>query len=667
MNKTKRSLRLQPKLLLGLVIMAAILILALIPVVSNVYRKRMEAYYSDLAFQQASIAAQLIDGDRIERYYTSGVKDDYYHDISSYLRTVKQEMGLKYFYIVVPEDKEMVYIWDAGVSGEEGVCDLLDRDAYYGGGDVLMHEAFAVDAPRTILVTNNDEYGYLASAYVAIVNRAGTPVALASVDVSMDMINEQITNFVYLIIGTITLVLLVSVVAYYFYIKGILIKPLKVLHHATSRLVQNNVTHLDDFQVSIKTNDELQDLSDAFQFMVVELKDYIANLAQVTAEKERIGAELSVAAKIQADMLPCIFPAFPDRTEFDVYATMTPAKEVGGDFYDFFLVDEDHLALVMADVSGKGVPAALFMMISKTLIKSAAQAGLSPKEVLEKVNNQLCENNEAEMFVTVWLGILTISTGIMRCANAGHEYPVIQRQHGGFELLKDKHGFVLAGLEGSRYREYEISLTLGDRLFVYTDGVPEATNLDNELYGTDRMLDALNREHNISCADLLHIVHTDIDQFVGNAQQFDDITMLCLEIREKSHSKMKTQSISPALSALGQATSFFEDLLVEAGITGKEIARINIAVDEIFSNIAQYSQATTAILGCEITEQQITLQFSDNGIPYDPTSKEDPDTTLSAEEREIGGLGIYMVKQMMTKMQYEYKDGFNVLTIVKNR
>ena len=667
MNKTKRSLRLQPKLLLGLVIMAAILILALIPVVSNVYRKRMEAYYSDLAFQQASIAAQLIDGDRIERYYTSGVKDDYYHDISSYLRTVKQEMGLKYFYIVVPEDKEMVYIWDAGVSGEEGVCDLLDRDAYYGGGDVLMHEAFAVDAPRTILVTNNDEYGYLASAYVAIVNRAGTPVALASVDVSMDMINEQITNFVYLIIGTITLVLLVSVVAYYFYIKGILIKPLKVLHHATSRLVQNNVTHLDDFQVSIKTNDELQDLSDAFQFMVVELKDYIANLAQVTAEKERIGAELSVAAKIQADMLPCIFPAFPDRTEFDVYATMTPAKEVGGDFYDFFLVDEDHLALVMADVSGKGVPAALFMMISKTLIKSAAQAGLSPKEVLEKVNNQLCENNEAEMFVTVWLGILTISTGIMRCANAGHEYPAIQRQHGGFELLKDKHGFVLAGLEGSRYREYEISLTLGDRLFVYTDGVPEATNLDNELYGTDRMLDALNREHNISCADLLHIVHTDIDQFVGNAQQFDDITMLCLEIREKSHSKMKTQSISPALSALGQATSFFEDLLVEAGITGKEIARINIAVDEIFSNIAQYSQATTAILGCEITEQQITLQFSDNGIPYDPTSKEDPDTTLSAEEREIGGLGIYMVKQMMTKMQYEYKDGFNVLTIVKNR
>lgn len=146
-------------------------------------------------------------------------------------------------------------------------------------------------------------------------------------------------------------------------------------------------------------------------------------------------------------MLPCIFPAFPERHEFDIYASMTPAKEVGGDFYDFFLVDDDHLALVMADVSGKGVPAALFMMISKTLLKSAAQSGLSPKAVLEKVNDQLCENNEAEMFVTVWLGILEISTGKMKCANAGHEYPAIMRKGGSFELFKDKHGFVLAGME----------------------------------------------------------------------------------------------------------------------------------------------------------------------------------------------------------------------------
>lgn len=242
-------------------------------------------------------------------------------------------------------------------------------------------------------------------------------------------------------------------------------------------------------------------------------------------------AELSVAANIQQSMLPCIFPAFPERDEFDIYATMTPAKEVGGDFYDFFLVDEDHLAMVMADVSGKGVPAALFMMISKTLIKNAAQLGLSPKEALEKVNNQLCENNDAGLFVTVWLGILEIHTGKMKCVNAGHEYPAVRRKDGSFELFKDRHGFVLAGMEDSKYREYALDLQEGDRLFVYTDGVAEATNARNELYGTERMVKALNIKKDVSCKELLTLLHEDVDRFVGEAPQFDDITMLAMEYR----------------------------------------------------------------------------------------------------------------------------------------
>lgn len=232
-------------------------------------------------------------------------------------------------------------------------------------------------------------------------------------------------------------------------------------------------------------------------------------------------------------MLPCIFPAFPDYPEFDIYATMTPAKEVGGDFHDFFLVDNDHLALVMADVSGKGVPAALFMMISKTLIKSAAQAGLSPKEVLERVNSQLCENNDAEMFVTVWLGILEISRGRMVCANAGHEFPAICRKGEQFALYKDPHGFVLAGMEGARYRSYELQLEPGDTIFVYTDGVPEATNSENVLFGTDRMLAALNQKPDAGCREVLQDVHRAIDVFMDGAPQFDDITMLALTVNSK--------------------------------------------------------------------------------------------------------------------------------------
>ena len=248
-----------------------------------------------------------------------------------------------------------------------------------------------------------------------------------------------------------------------------------------------------------------------------------------SSARQRIETELNVATQIQADMLPRIFPAFPERPEFDIYASMTPAKEVGGDFYDFFLVDDDHLAMVIADVSGKGVPAALFMVIAKTLLKNAAQTGLSPGAVLEKVNNQLCENNEAEMFVTVWLGLYQISTGKLTAANAGHEYPAIRRSGGGFELVKDRHGFVLAGMENARYREYELELGPGDTLFVYTDGVAEATDAADTLYGTERMLSALNTSPESGPEELLTAVRSDIDRFVGDAPQFDDITMLAIQ------------------------------------------------------------------------------------------------------------------------------------------
>ena len=662
----KWNIRLQPKLLLGLVIMASILVAALTPAISQLYRERMEEYYSNLAFQQASIAAEHIDGDSIEKYYLSGEKDDYYEEVHKYLLNVKEKMSLEYFYVVVPEEEVMVYIWDAGVAGEGGVCDLGDADAYYGDGYVLMHEAFAVDADQTILITNNDEYGYLASAYVSILDSAGKPVALASVDISMDMINEQINQFLLLTLCVTLVVLLVSIFAYYFYVRKILIHPLNTLHHAAIGLVEDKMEHLDEFKVEVDTGDEVEELAHSFQYMVGELNEYIQNLSRITAEKERIGAELDVAKHIQASMLPCIFPAFPDRHEFDIHASMTPAKEVGGDFYDFFLVDDDHLAMVMADVSGKGVPAALFMMISKTLIKSAAQSGLSPKAVLEKVNDQLCENNDAEMFVTVWLGILEISTGKMKCANAGHEYPAIMRKGGNFELFKDKHGFVLAGMEGVRYREYELELCAGDRLFVYTDGVPEATDASNTLYGTERMIFALNSRLDGSCRELLETLHKDVNAFVGEADQFDDITMLCIEIKDMA-SEMKKISMTPSLDKMEDATAFFEDILSVAEAPMKTIAQVNVAVDEIFSNIVHYSGASSVTLGCKVEENQIILRFSDNGRPYNPIEKDDPDITLSVEEREIGGLGIFMVKKMMDEVSYEYTDGLNILTLIKRQ
>ena len=284
-----------------------------------------------------------------------------------------------------------------------------------------------------------------------------------------------------------------------------------------------------EMEDAYKTGDEIEVLAQAFATLSKRTRDYIGQITEITAEKERISTELELATRIQADMLPNVFPAFPERQEFDIFATMTPAKEVGGDFYDFFLIDEDHLGIVMADVSGKGVPAALFMMMSKILANNYAMMGGNPAKVLEQVNAQICKNNEEEMFVTVWFGVMTISTGKVVAANAGHEYPIIRKPDGNFELYKDRHGFVIGGMDGMQYKEYEFMLERGGTLFLYTDGVAEATNAHNELFGTDRMLEALNQNPDADPKSLLRMMRQSVDAFVGEAPQFDDLTMLALK------------------------------------------------------------------------------------------------------------------------------------------
>lgn len=307
-------------------------------------------------------------------------------------------------------------------------------------------------------------------------------------------------------------------------VSGRIVKPIERM---TARMSELSGTDLAfDMEDTYRTGDEIEVLAESFATLSKRTVEYIGQITRITAEKERIGAELELATKIQADMLPNIFPAFPERPEFDIYATMTPAKEVGGDFYDFFLIDDDHLGMVMADVSGKGVPAALFMMMSKILVNNFAMMGGSPAKVLEQVNSQICKNNDEEMFVTVWFGVLEISTGKVTAANAGHEYPIIKKADGEFELFKDKHGFVIGGMDGMRYKEYEFTLEKGGTLFLYTDGVAEATNAENELFGTDRMLTALNQDPNAVPKELLTNMKKAVDEFVGEAPQFDDLTML---------------------------------------------------------------------------------------------------------------------------------------------
>ena len=280
----------------------------------------------------------------------------------------------------------------------------------------------------------------------------------------------------------------------------------------------------------IKARNEVGRLADSFSEMSTEIDRYTKEIRQLTGEKERAEAELNLAARIQSSMLPTEFPVRPELT---LFASMDPAKEVGGDFYDFFFIDEEHLGLVIADVSGKGVPAALFMMMSKILLKNHAMSGLSPAEVLNRTNLGICENNRNNMFVTVWFGVLDIATGHVTAANAGHEYPMIRKPDGGFEIMKDRHGFVLGALRRKRYTEYEFDIEPGGTLFVYTDGAAEATDRDNRLFGTERMLGALNLEPAASPEVLLTNMKSAIDGFVGEAPQFDDLTMLCIKYNGK--------------------------------------------------------------------------------------------------------------------------------------
>lgn len=326
----------------------------------------------------------------------------------------------------------------------------------------------------------------------------------------------------------ILILLLVFIVAFgmisAYIITGRIISPLNAITRRVASLgVRNRQFKMED---AYRTGDEIEVLAESFAKQSARTMLYIDEIKTVTAEKERIGAELDMAKKIQASQLPSMFPPFPDRKEFSLYASMTPAKEVGGDFYDFFMIDHDHIGLVMADVSGKGVPAALLMMVARVLIKSSLQNGNEPAEALENVNNQLCEGNEEGFFVTMWVAVLEIPTGKGLAANAGHEHPVLRRAGGSYELVIYNHSMPVGTMEGLRFKQHEFCLNPGDSIFVYTDGVAEATNAENELYGTERMLDALNKEPDAQPEQVLTNVMDDIHSFVDEAEQFDDITMM---------------------------------------------------------------------------------------------------------------------------------------------
>ncbi len=519
--KQKKKWSINRKALTGTIIFTFLLTFLCCVGGSFVFDRAIEKMYNDKGYVLAEIIANEIDLDKVAEYTRTWKADGYYAEMEAYLHFIEDTSNAAFIYIAVPyEDRTMRYVYDTATY-------IGDSDPIAAQFDEIWKAYTEGVRPQSYLVRNSKKYGFLTSSCLPLKDSSGNVIALLFVDTSMNDILKTIWNYAINMILICTGLLVIFCVSNWYFISRNLINPLMLIRRNVRNFAANNGA-IDDCIESIDTGDEMEELADSVIHMERDIVKYIENIQSITSEKERISAELDVASKIQYDMLPGEFPPFPDRKEFDIYAIMDPAKEVGGDFYDFFFIDQDHLALVMADVSGKGIPAALFMAKAKAIIRNSAvtKGDLSPSRILREVNAQLCENNAEDYFVTVWFGIIELSTGRGTAANAGHEYPAIKKAGGEYELLIHKHSPALAISEDLIFAEHAFDMNPGDSFFVYTDGVPEATNPELELYGTKRLLTSLNHEPDATAQKLIENVKGDIDTFVKEADQFDDITML---------------------------------------------------------------------------------------------------------------------------------------------
>jgi len=527
------------KFIVLLISFSAVILIGVTLVVYFMFSGNIMNIYSNEANRAADLVASMLDGDRMYDYAVRPEEDAEYTALRKELVQVKENItNIKYLYVFVPiSDEKAVYIYDIYTEEEYAQGDVDE-------GHLGFLENFSPEilgTARIIFYSNEDsdelevthsKYGYLASAYAPVYGDDGMVKAIVGIDYQMAEIDSMIGRFVVIIVLIIAMITLLAVVILLLLVSRTIISPIRLIDRkATEYASSEHQASAEDCRITVNTRDEMHDLAECLNRMMSDIENYIVNIRQITAEKERIGAELNVATRIQADMLPGIFPAFPEIENLDLYAKMDPAKEVGGDFYDFFLLDENHIMLVMADVSGKGVPAALFMVIAKTLIKNHGQNGMSVNEICAMANNQLCEGNDDNMFVTAWVGLLELSTGKLLFTDAGHENPIVVHRDGTAEFIRPaRKSLPLGAMEGTKYQMNETRVEIGDVLFLYTDGAPEATNSRNEMYGTERLMETLTACPQGNMRELLTVVRTQIDRFVGEADQFDDLTMLALRV-----------------------------------------------------------------------------------------------------------------------------------------
>jgi sigma-B regulation protein RsbU (phosphoserine phosphatase) len=541
-------------MIIGIVLIALILTSASVYIGSGIYWNDITQHYNMVARHTAQAVENVFTGEELKEWgdlayrYAYGkatdeevaavTESERYRELKHLTENLNISNETNDIYIVVydvevsdnytqeaddaGEWNPLIYIMDTYYIPEDqyplGTASAIDEKYV---GSIRNCWVNGVDPTETIITYWHKGGLYILTGMHAVVND-GKTVALIGVEMPLPTLEKDFNNFIFniILVDAIAMVIILIIAIILIYVT--VTRPIKRLAAEAQKFVGDN-SEVSDRLGKVRTRDEIQVLDESILDLERGIIEYISNLTAMTAEKERVSAELGVATKIQAEMLP---KDFPNNDRIELFAAMTPAKEVGGDFYDFFFIDDDHLAMVMADVSGKGVPAALFCVVAKAVIRDKAMLGGDPAAMLFDVNNTLCENNGAGMFITVWLGILDLKTGIVKYVNAGHEYPIIGIHGKSVEVIERDNCPPLAAMENTEFTVETLQLEKGDNLFLYTDGVPEAKAKDGSRFGMDRLVKVLERNEGkspeITVTDLKH----EVDAFQPENDPFDDVTIM---------------------------------------------------------------------------------------------------------------------------------------------
>ena len=529
---------------------------------------------------------------------------------------------------------------------------MATNDPHLKGKELIGHSLkeipwYAKNLYEITYITYHDK------KYVPFVKKMSNGMELIICIPKSEMFKDVNKFYSYIVLIMLLVGLIVPILLYYS-MKQYIVNPIDKLIN-----IANKISNGEDIEIKIEKPEEFVQLASTFDKMTKDIKS-------ITQEKAKITSELSIAKSIQTASLPCQFPPFPEKTEFDIFASMDAAKEVGGDFYDFFFLNEKEFMFLIADVSGKGVPAALFMMNVKTLINNISQIGYSPKQLIQKINEKICETNQQGFFVTMLACIMDITTGEMSIINCGHNPPLIKRKDGKYEFLKLVSNLPLGIFEDADFELYKTKMAPEDIIYTYTDGVTEATNTENEIFGEQRLCACLNNIAETTPHIITERLKAEIQEFTDSAPQSDDITMLTLKYTGLQN-KVKTFKQEAKIENYKSFYSWVHEACKEWNLNEELTNKLDMCGEEIFANITFYAYPeATGSIEAELKNigDNIILEFRDDGIEYNPLKKPDPDINLPPEDRQLGGLGIYMIKQMANEISYNRENNRNILSLV---